>query len=85
MAQVAMARVNMFLKLAAKRKVENSYAVQDHDILTASDRTYEQETSDPFWHFEDLDYISARCDLLLVHITDCDGDKIFIPPQVEEG
>ena len=85
MAQLAMARVNMFLRLAAGRKVEDSYIVQDHDILTASDRTYEQETNEPFWHFEDLDYISARCDLLLAHLTDCDGHKVFIPPEVEEG
>ena len=84
MAQLAMARVNMFLKLAAERKVEDSYAVQDRDILTASDRTYQQEASEPFWHFENLDYTSARCDLLLVHITDCDGGKVFIPPQLEE-
>ena len=85
MAQAAMARVNMFLRLAAERSVKDSYAAEDQDILKGSDRTYEQEISEPFWDFEDLDYISARCDLLLVHLTDCDGDKIFIPPQVEEG
>tara|TARA_R110002051_G_scaffold310429_1_gene383607 strand:- start:507 stop:923 length:417 start_codon:yes stop_codon:yes gene_type:complete len=85
MAQAAMARVNMFLRFAAFRSVKDSYAAEDQDILKGSDRTYEQEMSEPFWDFEDLDYISARCDLLLVHLTDCDGDKIFIPPQVEEG
>ena len=85
MAQAAMARVNMFLRFAAERSVKDSYAAEDQDILKGSDRTYEQEISEPFWDFEDLDYISARCDLLLVHLTDCDGDKIFIPPQVEEG
>ncbi len=84
MAQLAMARVNMFLKLAAERKVEDSYAVQDHDILTASDRTYEQETGEPFWQFENLDYVAARCDLLLAHIADSDGNRAFMPPQVEE-
>jgi len=85
MAQAAMARVNMFLRFAAERRVKDSYAAEDQDILKGSDRTYEQEISEPFWDFEELDYTSARCDLLLVHLTDCDGDKIFIPPRVEEG
>jgi len=84
MAQAAMARVNMFLRFAAKRSVKDSYAAEDQDILKGSDRTYEQEMSEPFWDFEDLDYTSARCDLLLVHLTDCDGDKVFIPPTLEE-
>ena len=84
MAQAAMARVNMFLRLAAERAVKDSYAPEDQDILKGSHRTYEQEISEPFWDFEDLDYTSARCDLLLVHITDCDGHKVFIPPKIEE-
>jgi hypothetical protein len=84
MAQLAMARVNMFLRFAAERSIKDSYAAEDQDILKGSDRTYEQEISEPFWNFEDLDYISARCDLLLAHITDNEGDKVFIPPKIEE-
>ena len=84
MAQAAMARVNMFLRFAAFRSVKDSYAAEDQDILKGSDRTYAQEISEPFWDFEDLDYTSARCDLLLAHVADWDGGKIFIPPPLEE-
>ena len=83
-AQLAMARVNLFLKLAAKRMVDDSYAVQDHDILTASDRSYQQEISEPFWDFKELDYVSARCYLLLAHIPDGEANKILTVPEVEE-
>ena len=83
-AQWAMARVNMFLRLAAGQKVSDLYKSQDQDIIEGSDRSYDQEMADPFWTFTEGDFISARCDLLLAHITDRDGDKIFTP-RVEEG
>ena len=83
-AQGAMARVNMFLRLAAGQKVSDLYKSQDQDIIEGSDRSYDQEMADPFWTFTEGDFISARCDLLLAHITDRDGDKIFTP-RVEEG
>ena len=82
--QAAMARVNMFLRLAAERGVTDSYTLQDRDVLTASDRTYEQETADPFWGFTEGDFIIARCDLLLAHIADSEAQTVFSPSSVEE-
>lgn len=83
-AQLAMARVNLFLKLAAERIVDDFYAAQDQDILIASHRSHEQEMMEPFCNFKDLDYVSARCDLLLAHISDKDGNQIFKAPPLEE-
>ncbi len=84
LAQLAMARVNLFLKTACQRRVNTSYEPQDHDILTASDRSYDQAEGEPFWQFEQLDFVCARSDLLLSHITDAEANKVFIPPSVEE-
>ncbi len=83
-AQCAMARVNMFLRLITDRRVSDSYRFQDSDISEGTDRTYEQETAEPFWKFSDLDFTMARSDLLLVHITDKEAEKIFTPLPVEE-
>ena len=84
LAQLAMARVNLFLKTACQRRVNTSYEPQDPDILTASDRSYDQAEGEPFWQFEQLDFVCARSDLLLSHITDAEANKVFIPPSVEE-
>ncbi len=81
----AMARVNLFLKLAADQKVPSDYSPQDRDIANASDRSHEQEMAQPFYSFTEGDFIGARCDLLLAHITDSEGDSVFQPPPVEEA
>ena len=80
----AMARVNIFLRLAADCAVNDSYLPQDQDIIKGSDRTYEQEEGEPFWEFTHGDFISARSDLLLAHITDSEGESLFFPIKVEE-
>ena len=83
-AQWALARVNLFLKLIAEKKVCDSYSSHDMDIIKGTDRTYTQENADPFWEFSNQDFIIARSDLLLAHITDEDGQKTFYPPLIEE-
>jgi hypothetical protein len=83
-AQAAMARVNMFLKLASKRSVKELYLKEDKDILFATHRNYKDDPKQPFWQFESLDHVSARSDLLLAHIADSDANAIFIPPEIEE-
>lgn len=83
-AQWAMARVNMFLKLSAGRKVNKDYKFHDIDIVEGTDRTHKQESADPFWHFTNLDFTSARTDLLLVNVCDSEAEKIFYPPVLEE-
>ena len=83
-AQWALARVNLFLKLNAEKKVCGSYKPHDMDIIKGTDRTYTQENADPFWEFSNQDFIVARTDLLLAHITDEDAQKTFYPPSVEE-
>tara|TARA_R110002020_G_scaffold207564_4_gene413170 strand:- start:1001 stop:1414 length:414 start_codon:yes stop_codon:yes gene_type:complete len=83
-AQWAMARVNMFLKLSANRLVPTSYKYHDSDISEGSDRTYLQETAEPFWKFSERDFIMARSDLLLAHITDQEAAANFVPPVEEE-
>ena len=85
MAQAAMARVNIFLKLAAKRKVDQTYLRQDMDILKATHRTHKDERNEPFGCFEGLDYVSSRSDLLLAHITDAEANGVFVPPEIEEA
>ena len=80
-AQAAMARVNLFLKLAANLKVQEPYPSQDNDILTASDRTYEQENGQPFWAFTAGDFIISRSDLLMFRIADSEAMNKFLPPQ----
>jgi len=80
-AQWAMARVNMFLKLSSGRGVNKDYKFHDIDVVEGTDRTHRQEEADPFWSFTDLDFISARTDLLLAKITDSESEKIFYPPQ----
>jgi hypothetical protein len=85
-AQWAMARVNMFLQLAANRKVSKDYKPHDIDVIKGTDKTHQQEEADPFWNFSNLDFVAARTDLLLADISDSEGDRIFIPPQeVEEN
>ena len=79
-----MARVNLFLKLISKNKVNASYKAHDIDIVKGTDKTYTQENADPFWQFSRQDFIISRSDLLLAHITDQDAQKIFYPPAVEE-
>jgi len=83
-AQWAMARVNMFLELSAGRKVKKDYRFHDIDIIEGTDRTHQQEEADPFWNFNNLDFTSARTDLLLAKITDSESEKIFYPSTVEE-
>tara|TARA_R100000700_G_scaffold40471_1_gene56205 strand:- start:576 stop:992 length:417 start_codon:yes stop_codon:yes gene_type:complete len=83
-AQCAMARVNMFLRLSADREVKKNYLFHDIDIVKGTDRTYEQEEADPFWDFSDLDFTSARTDLLLANIADKEGEQTFHPPALEE-
>ena len=79
-----MARVNMFLRSNSNRLVSDSYRFCDLDISEGADRTYEQETAEPFWDFSERDFIMARADLLLAHITDQEAVAIFSPPSVEE-
>ena len=83
-AQWALARVNLFLKLTSEKKVCDSYKLHDMDIIKGTDITYTQENADPFWEFSNQDFIIARSDLLLAHITDGDAQKTFYPPSVEE-
>ena len=83
-AQWAMARVNMFLRLSADRRVAAADRFQDLDIFQGTDRTYHQEEAEPFWKFSELDFTMARSDLLLVHITDQEAESTFYPPPVEE-
>ena len=83
-AQWAMARVNMFLRLISDRRVSDSYRFQDLDISEGTDRTYDQGTAEPFWKFSNLDFTMARSDLLLVHITDEEAENIFLSPSIEE-
>ena len=80
-AQSAMARVNMFLQLAANKKVSKKYKSHDIDIIKGTDKTHQQELADPFWNFSSLDFVSARTDLLLANIADSEADKVFSPPQ----
>mgnify|MGYP003110228783 FL=1 len=84
-AQSAMARVNMFLDLSAGRKVKGDYRFHDIDVVEGTDKTHQQESADPFWNFTNLDFTSARTDLLLAQIPDSDGEKVFYPPTVEEN
>ena len=83
-AQWAMARVNMFLRLASDQKVEKSYEPHDIDVIQGTDRTHKQEEADPFWNFSNLDLTSAHTDLLLVSIADSEAEKYFSPPVLEE-
>jgi hypothetical protein len=83
-AQWAMARVNMFLELSAGRKVKKDYKFHDIDIIKGTDRTHQQEEAEPFWNFSNLDFTSARTDLLLAKIADSEAEKIFYPATVEE-
>ena len=83
-AQWAMARVNMFLDLSSGRTVREDYKFHDIDVIEGTDRTHDQESADPFWNFTNLDFTSARTDLLLSEISDSEGEKIFYPPTVEE-
>ena len=84
-AQWAMARVNMFLRLSAEKKVNDAYVFYDFDIYNNTSRTYEQAQASPFWQFSNGDFESARTDLLLAHITDKEAEKIFFPLKIEEG
>ena len=84
-AQAAMARVNMFLRLASKRRVKDLYSNEDKDILLATHRSYKNDPKQVFWQFESLDHVSARSDLLLAHVADSDANAIFIPPEIEEN
>lgn len=79
----AMARVNLFLKLAAERKVDKNYQKDDNDILEGKEFSYSQELKEDFWKFDKLDFTVARTDLLLAHISDKEANQIF-KPQVEE-
>ena len=84
-AQWAMARVNMFLRLSSNRIVSDSYKFHDLDISKGADRTYAQETAEPFWDFCERDFLMARSDLLLSHITDEEASLLrYFPPLVEE-
>jgi len=85
MAQAAMARVNLFLRLASERKVDDFYITQDRDILMATHRTYQNELNEPFCKFEGLDYTAARSDLLLAHIADGEANGVFVAPEIEES
>jgi hypothetical protein len=79
----AMARVNLFLKLAEERKVDKTYQKSDDDILKGTEFSYAQEQKEDFWKFDQLDFTVARTDLLLAHISDKEANQIFKPP-VEE-
>ena len=83
-AQWAIARVNMFMRMVAGQTVADAYKLQDQDIIKGSHITHEQEIADPFLGFTEGDYISARCDLLLAHVTDVEANKLFLPPSMEE-
>ena len=83
-AQWAIARVNMFLHLAAEKSVGDDYKFHDLDVIKGTDKTHEQEEADPFWNFKGLDFTSARTDLLLSNIADAEAEKIFSPPVLEE-
>ena len=79
----AMARVNLFLKLAQERKVNKDYQKRDDDILKGTEFSYTQERKEVYWEFDQLDFTVARTDLLLAHISDKEANYIFKPP-VEE-
>ena len=79
----AMARVNLFLKLAQERKVNKDYQKRDDDILKGTEFSYTQERKEAYWEFDQLDFTVARTDLLLAHISDKEANYIFKPP-VEE-
>ena len=79
----AMARVNIFLKLAGERKVDKTYQKNDNDILKGTEFPYTQEQKEAYWKFDQLDFTVARTDLLLAHISDKEANYIFKPP-VEE-
>ena len=81
----AIARVNLFLKLAGDRKVNNTYEKDDEDILKGKEISYTQERKEDFWGFEELDFTVARTDLLLAHISDKEANYIFKPPVEEIG
>ena len=81
----AMARINIFLKLAGERKVDKTYQKNDNDILKGTEFSYTQERKEDFWGFEELDFTVARTDLLLAHISDKEANYIFKPPVEEIG
>ena len=83
-AQWAMARVNMFLRLASDRKVTKDYEFHDVDVVRGTDKSHQQEEADPFWNFSNLDLTSAHTDLLLANIADLEAEKYFFPPALEE-
>ena len=83
-AQWAMARVNMFIRLASDQKVKKEYEFHDADVIKGTDKTHEQEEADPFWNFSNLDLTSAHTDLLLSSISDLEAEKYFSPPSLEE-
>ena len=79
----AMARVNLFLKLAQERKVNKDYQKRDDDILKGTEFSYAQEQNEDFWEFHQLDFTVARTDLLLASITDGEANQTFVPPLDE--
>ena len=83
-AQWAMARVNMFLRLASNLKVREDYKFHDIDVIKGTDKTHQQEQEEAFWRFNNLDFVSARTDLLLAQIVDSEAESIFCPPALEE-
>lgn len=85
MAHWAIARVNLFLKVAANRKVNNTYQQDDEDVLKGREFSYAQERKEDFWGFNQLDLTIARTDILLAYITDKEANKPFNPKLEETG
>lgn len=65
----AMARVNMFLKMARGEEVDPSYINCDRDIFFGKPEYYEEKPEDCYWNFASIDFDLARIDLLKASIN----------------
>ena len=72
--QLALARVNNFVKLAQGREVSEAYALVDKDILEGEESYYVEKPSEAFVGFTDLELDLACIDLIKAGIQKCDQD-----------
>lgn len=77
--QLALARVNNFLKLSKGREVSDSYRLADKDILEGEETYYIETPSKSFVGFTDLELDLACIDLIKAGVEKWDQDQ-----EVEE-
>ena len=72
--QLALARVNKFLKLSNGENVGEAYSVADKDLLDGKESYYVEKPSEAFVGFTDLELDLACIDLIKAGIQKCDQD-----------